>query len=123
MYLALFTTEVNDEPVSFYSHHLCGGRDSTACALILLWNTEGWQNTCWPFAGCEHIGARALEVIAEPIEGVVVLPSPGPTQTLMALTHRHALAQGAVLGFITFSLTGIWDLRCIKGKKLNFNYT
>lgn len=105
MYAALFTTELDDEPISLHSDHLCGGCSSATMAVILLGHTKGCQTTFCPFAGCEQIGTGTLKVIVEPIKGVVVLATPGPTQPPRALTHGHTIAQVTFLRFIAFSLT------------------
>ena len=53
MYAVLFTAELDDEAISVYSDHLCGGCSSDTIAVILLGHTKGCQTTCCPFAGCE----------------------------------------------------------------------
>lgn len=113
MYAALFTAELDDEPMSLYSDHLYGGHGSAAIAVTLLGHIKGCQIICCSFAGYEQIGTGTLKVKVEPIEGVVVLASPGPAQTLPAFADRHAAAQVTLLRFITLSLARIWVLLCL----------
>lgn len=112
MYAALFTTKLDDEPISLYSDNLCGGCIYVVITFVLLGHIKRCRTAGCSFAGCEQIGTGSFKVIVEPIEGVVVLACPHPAQTLKTLTDGLTVAQVTFLSVITFSLTWIWGLGC-----------